>query len=165
MKTRITFLFLLLFISLIIINADDLEFTDYPIYVDKLEGAEDLIQDLIDQDLTAFLYEPDVNYEIQDPANSQAIWLGCYVPFEIALKAITTAYKHFPFLKYISINKEDSDCPEEIKYQIFIGGSTETALSDGLSPITAEDFKEAAKKFKNIDDLHYFIESYYTENK
>ena len=87
------------------------------------------------------------------------MWLGCYVPFDIATAVIKTSYKHFPFLKYIFIS--EFDCPEEVKYEIFIGGSTETAESYDLSPITADEFNKAAQSFKDIDDLQQFIKSHY----
>jgi hypothetical protein len=144
------------------LNSDEAYYSTYPIYVDRLEGAEELIEDLKVQDLFALLYEPDfpcADSATPTPEDSRSIWLGCYVPFDIAIAAIRTSYKHFPFLTYIYVN--ESDCPEEVKYEIFIGGSTRTAESYDLSLITAADFGKSAQSFKNIDELHRFIKSHY----
>jgi len=156
-------LFLLFTFSLLNINSNEQEFSSYHVYVNRLAGAEELIEDLRNQDLIALLYEPEfpgMDSAVPTPENNQSIWLGCYVPFNIAMITIKTNYTHFPFLKYIYIN--EFGCPEEVKYEIFIGGSTETAESYGLSPITADDFREASQSFKDIEDLHMFIKSHYS---
>ncbi len=92
-------LFLLFTFSFLNINSNEQEFSSYHVYVDRLAGAEELIEDLRNQDLIALLYEPEfpgMDSAVPTAEKSQSIWLGCYIPFNIAMITIKTNYKHFP---------------------------------------------------------------------
>lgn len=119
----------------------------------NMPKAENLIRIFKKKGYSTELNEPhNLNNSIN---NHKAIWLGSEVPFEKAKDVILTAKEFYPHLQYISISDKKRDIPEFVHYQIFIGGSTETALEDGLKPLKEKDWEkiEASKDLKELYSL------------
>lgn len=106
-----------------------------------------------------------IERERENPSEHKSIWLGKNIPLEIAIEVIKESKKSFPNLSYIHIsNTIDDDSPRYIDDQIFIGGSTETAIDRyGLSAIKSSDF-EKINSAKSIEELHKLIYKYYPLN-
>lgn len=85
--------------------------------------------------------------------NSKAIWIGADIDIETIKKVIKDAVRIYPNLKYISISNEYTD---NVRNEIFIGGSTETAISRNAKDLEEEDFK-AIESVKNINELEQII--------
>jgi len=96
---------------------------------------------------------------------SRAIWLGKNIPFNISKEVITDAISFYPHLQYIHISGDlREDPPARIHDNIFIGGSTSTAIEDyKLYPIS-EDFILKISKLKSKDELYKLIRSFYPKN-
>lgn len=127
-----------------------------------LPGSAELVDALNDRGYDASLYDSpgpeDEEREAHDePEKCAAIWLGEDVPLDFAVGAIIIAYEHYPFLKYISLSRAGDDGPEDLVREVFIGGSTETALEEGCVPISASLFKQASRSFRELPELHAFI--------
>lgn len=85
--------------------------------------------------------------------NSKAIWIGSDINIETIKKVIKDAVNIYPNLKYISISNEYTD---NARNEIFIGGSTETAISRNAKKLEEKDFKEI-ESVKNIKELEQII--------
>jgi len=94
-------------------------------------------------------------------AGNEAIWLGRNVPIDITKKVISLAHQFYPELKYINISGDDrTELPDYIHNEIFIGGSTRTAIERKSKPLEALDFQKI-NSFDTIDELHKFIKQLY----
>ena len=69
--------------------------------------------------------------------------------------------KIYPFLEYIFISGDRGECPPSFVHnEIFIGGSTKTAIVGNLKKLSDNDF-EKLYKMTSITNLHEFIRSFY----
>lgn len=91
-------------------------------------------------------------------ANHEAIWLGSEIPLTMAIEVIKLAKHYYPHLKYIDINDCSSGAPEYVKYQIFIGGASSTAIEQNLVALTRNDF-DKIYSMDSKDKLHNYIRS------
>lgn len=151
------------------VKEDDIEVLDRPEYDDfdkydfitenlvsvlSMPKAENLIRIFNKKGYATELNEPQ---SLHNTLNShKAIWLGNQIPFEKAKDIILTAKAFYPHLEYISISDNKRDIPEFVHYQIFIGGSTETALEDGLKSLKAKDW-EKIEATTNLEELYSLI--------
>ena len=86
---------------------------------------------------------------------SAAVWVGIHFPHEKAIEAIRFAKRYYKELRYFALSDRHPDRREAFHYQLFIGGSTETALNMDLRAWTEEDFVklETIKTKKKFHDL------------
>ncbi len=91
---------------------------------------------------------------------SAAIWLGVKFPPEKAIAAIVAARYYYKQLRYVALSDRLPNVPEPIHHQIFIGGSTETALRLGLLAWRDEDFA-ALEKAKSFDEIAKVVRGRY----
>lgn len=91
-----------------------------------------------------------------DLHNHKSIWLGCEVPFEKAKEIVLTAKEFYPHLQYISVSNPNRDIPDFVHYQVFIGGSTQTAMEEGIKNLKSEDWKKIEHS-KNLKELYIAI--------
>ena len=93
-----------------------------------------------------------------------AVWVGTKFPFREAIEIILVSRNYYKDIRYIALSNKRSDgTVEEINHQIFLGGSTETALQLNLAAWTSEDF-ERLKAVKSKAGFHRLIESKYSRN-
>src|SRR5258708_15578825 len=117
----------------------------YPILVNRLSKADQLVNQLRAMGYAASLYdeespdeeeysgEEDYSDEHEHlgprgPEGSAAIWLGAKVPPEYAVEIIRAARDNWPFLKYVHLSTDSND-PDEMHHQVFLGGATSSATS------------------------------------
>ncbi len=91
-------------------------------------------------------------------AGHEAIWLGSEVPVDMAIDVLKMAKKYYPHLKYIHLN-DAREAPESVKYQIFIGGSSNTAREKGLRILDSNDFNKLYE-LHTKDELHEFVKRF-----
>lgn len=108
-----------------------------------------------------------VNFEVyntQDPnepresnyQDHRAIWLGTDIPLELAQLVIKESKRIYPHLKYIKI----SDPGDRDFNQIYIGGSTDSAVSIfNRTPMTEAEF-EKLSSYTDKNELHRYIEKF-----
>ncbi|WP_206733590.1 hypothetical protein [Flavobacterium sp. YO12] len=94
-------------------------------------------------------FEEDFDNDFSD---NESIWLGGNVSLNLAKIIIKNSKSFYPHLKYIGLSKSMTD--------IYIGGSTESAVKTfKLRPLKDQDF-EKLNTFKNLDSFHNFIKSF-----
>ena len=91
---------------------------------------------------------------------SAAVWVGLRFPAEKAVAAIVAARHYYRQLRYVALSDRQRGVPEAIHHQIFVGGSTESALRMGLLAWRDEDFA-ALEKVKTAENLQALIRSRY----
>lgn len=87
----------------------------------------------------------------------RAIWLGRDIDIKTVKFVLQKAKEFYPHLKYISLS--DDNEPEDSHDQIYIGGSTHSALEFGCLPISDNEF-EKIQSIENLEDLHKYIKSF-----
>lgn len=89
-------------------------------------------------------------------ANHEAIWLGTEIPLTMAIEVIKLAKQYYPHLKYIDLNDCSNGAPEFVKYHIFIGGASSTAIERNLVPLKRNDF-DKIYAMNSKDELHDYL--------
>jgi hypothetical protein len=134
--------------------------------VANLEGVDEVLGALSRLGFHANIFkryeddEPgDESYE--EKSESTTIWVGSKVSPHVAALAIKTVVKIWPHLRYMSIPGDlGEEPPEEIHYQIFFGGATNTAISDGLIKWTQTEI-EAIPDQLSPENFHKLIRAKY----
>lgn len=138
------------------------EYSDFYVEVDHFEKAEEYIQFLRSNGITANLYSPMDEKYVSNPDSGKAIWIGPEVPLSVVKTAVSKAFELFPFLCYVSIvGDKDESAPESVYGEIFIGGATSTALEEGLTELSHKELLNALNRAETIGDFHTFIRSKY----
>jgi len=132
----------------------------YKVEITNLDRANELINTMKNLGFDAHIYNP---YEYDDEEltfeNHQGIWLGSSIPTLIALIIIKNAIKVWPHLKYIHLSSDGSG-PEEIDWQVFLGGSTNSAVNMfNLKPWTINEIDSLTDM--EITDFHAKIRTKY----
>ena len=119
-----------------------------------------LVEELMQQGYSASLYKFGMeSKKIAPNAGHEAIWLGDEVPIDMAVDVLKTAKRYYPHLKYVHLNDASDGAPEYVKYQIYIGGSSDTARERGLRTLNSNDFSELYK-LHTKDELHDFVKKF-----
>lgn len=92
---------------------------------------------------------------------SAAVWIGINFPYQKAIDVILLARNYYKDLRYLALSNKQSNPPDVVHYQIFIGGSTETALLQGLKAWQNKDFKKL-KSIKNEEEFRALIRAKYS---
>ncbi|MFA6918203.1 MAG: hypothetical protein WC285_05255 [Candidatus Gracilibacteria bacterium] len=145
-------------------DIEAIEKSKYEISITNFSDADKFIKILKSQNFLANLYlsagdNPEKYSKLEDHA---AIWLGSNVPASIAVPVIKIAKKIYPHLKYIHLSSDmpTDDAPDYIHDQIFIGGSTSSAIDFKAKEMSKTDFNQLDEAMSE-KDLHSFIRSYY----
>ena len=132
---------------------------DLKVSVSKIARCKKLVSEL-NQKYNASIYcfgEENYGKKI----DHSAIWLGDMVPIDMAVDVIRTSKSMMPHLKYILLSDGTNNEPTDVRYEIFIGGATETAIERNLYEFTDDDFNKIYQ-MEDIKSLHDFI---YKKNK
>lgn len=114
---------------------------------------------LRDMKLKVFVRAPD---PVPYSANASAgVWVGVRFPADRAVAAILLARRYYHDLRYVALSDKMADPPDSVHDQLFIGGSTETALRQCLKAWNDDDFKKM-EGVKNQTELHALIRSKYS---
>jgi hypothetical protein len=105
----------------------------------------------------------DPDYVKETYEDSHAIWIGSLVPPRAALMAIKRSLQSWPFLCYMHLSA-DTEGPDYIHKEIFIGGSTTTAREDGLKKWTRAEI-DAIPNDIGMTDFHRLIRSRYAQTE
>ncbi|WP_051120116.1 hypothetical protein [Bacillus sp. 1NLA3E] len=132
----------------------------FKVEVSLMHMSSKLVSELRSRGFSANLYKSFRNKKkLETHSEHEAIWLGDAIPVDMAIEVIKVAKDIFPHLKYIELSDGTDGAPEYVKYQVFIGGATSTAVRRGLQALETEDFINLYK-IKNIKDLHKFIRGF-----
>jgi len=91
---------------------------------------------------------------------STAVWIGREFPFEKAIEVITISKRYYSELRYIALSDYKLDPPDSAHYEIYVGGSTDTALRLGLKSWSDLDFKKL-RAVQTREEYISLIESHY----
>jgi hypothetical protein len=141
--------------------------TEFPLRysVVNFENANSFIQNMSLKGYPVELYRDvrESEYVEKNPEEQEAIWLGNLVPFAQAKEIILEAKRFFPWLKFIHISgdKNENMFPEEIRTQVFLGGSSKTAREKyRLREIDSEGFSRIEKS-RSIEEISSIVREYY----
>jgi len=149
---------------------DEYDYDDDDEYDDGFSTAKDLIsianfidaknfeRKLTSKGFLAEIYKLE-NSHIIRLNRHKSIWLGYKVPFKLAKETLLIAHENYPHLAYIDLSNNNSKPPEYVHYQIFIGGSTSTAIERGIKAFKKNDWEEL-KATKNLKELHELIKRF-----
>ncbi len=123
------------------------------------------VKELIDKGYLANVYRSSSfeNKKLVSNANNEAIWLGNKVPLDMAIDVIKSAKQYYPHLKYIYLSDDKDSAPEYVKYQIYIGGASSTAIERNLIPLDKSNF-EKIFTMKTLAELHEYIREFDPSN-
>lgn len=118
-----------------------------------------LLEELRKQGYSANIYRFGMeNKKVVSNVGHEAIWLGSEVPVDMAVNVLKIAKKYYSHLKYVYLN-DASEAPEYVKYQIYIGGSSDTAKEKRLRILNANDFNKLFE-LNTKDELHEFVKKF-----
>ena len=126
---------------------------DYPIFIANVAKAATIKKDFEKKGYKNVTIYTRFKDEIFADNESEAIWVGVNIDFETIKKVINDAVSIYPNLKYVSISKENKDNAAK---EIFIGGSTNTAIERNAKKLSTEDFK-AIRNARNMQELESII--------
>lgn len=143
--------------EVIVNEANVVEDINYELLVSNFDNVDRFIQHMKKIGVRfEVYYSPDESFEVSSLAEHRAIWLGKDVSLKDAQIIIREAKYFYPHLKYIKISDDFFD----ENMQIYIGGSTESAVKKfNRAVMTDSDFKSLSN-FDSIDDFHKFIENF-----
>ncbi len=135
----------------------------YRVEITPMEKSYNLISELKSRGYNANLYSsPGDIKKNENYQEYEAIWLGSEVPVKMAIEVIKVAKSIFPHLKYIELN-DSSGAPDYVKYEVYIGGATSTAIERGLKELTYQDF-EKLYTLENKSELHKYVRGFGFDN-
>lgn len=102
------------------------------------------------------------NSSLTDVEDHQSIWIGRNVNLPFAKEVIKLAREWSSELIYLTISRDfNKNAPDYVNDQIFIGGSTNTALNTyKISAFTEKDFRKLDNS-NTIEEFHKTIQSKY----
>lgn len=135
----------------------------YPVEVIPLPGYKQLVSALSSSGYQVNIFREDDLGNDDFPLH-QAIWVGHRVPVPIAVQAIKIASSHWPHLCYLELSNDGAAPPDEINDQLFLGGSTRTAVTSGLTSWSTQEL-QALQTTMPIEDFHALIRQKYTRRR
>jgi archaellum component FlaC len=117
------------------IRARDLSI--YSVLLSPINNAIALARELQNAGYAASVYTETTKGGMKE--DRAAIWLGAAIPPEVAVDIMTIAWRRWRFLKYVHLSS-DSVGPEYTHTQVYLGGSSQSAIHYGCKEWTAKDF-------------------------
>ncbi len=94
---------------------------------------------------------------------SAAVWVGTEFPYEQAVEAVLISKKYYPQLRYFALSDYRlAKAPLSVHRELYIGGSTDTAVRLKLSAWNDSDFA-SLKKIRSKEEFHSLIRSKYPQ--
>jgi len=127
--------------------------------VSNFENVDDFLVKMKERGYDFNVYLSSDNPQSTSAFNEhEVIWLGHLVPLDDIKAVVKLSKTIYPHLKYVKVFYEDI-CHDEI----YIGGSTSSALEIYYcSPLSDNEF-EIIQNFKQIEDLHRYIDGFSNE--
>ncbi len=122
----------------------------YSVNVSNIEGANRIIEGMNELDINATIYKSSDDI-VNTKDDNEAIWLGRNVPASIAIPVIKKAVKIWPHLKYIAFPMDSA--PEEVMWEIYIGGATSTAKERRYRPWSIDEIN----KLQPMDTAEFHV--------
>jgi hypothetical protein len=146
------------------IRARDLSI--YSISLTPMKGSRELVTELRESGYAASLYGEESDRLEARPEDQAAIWVGAAVPPNIVVDVITIARRQWPYLRYVHLSSDgDSSAPEYIHTQIYLGGSTGSAITFlKCRPWDHDDFTRLSNAM-TTEELHQYIRARYAETE
>lgn len=140
------------------ISEIDEEGRNFKVEISPMYNSVKLVRDLSKQGYNANIYRLSFRKDKEVLSNNghEAIWLGSEIPLDMAVNVLKTAKRYYPHLKYIQLTDCRNGAPEEVKYEIYIGGASSTAKERRLKALKEKDFNELYK-LHTQDELHDFV--------
>jgi hypothetical protein len=110
------------------------------VIVVNADGVEKVVAELTRIGFAAEIYKQDLEEGLQRNSEHEAIWIGSRVPPRVAIKAIKAAGRCWPHLAYLHLTSDEYG-PDQINDEIFIGGSTSTAIRYQLQRWTRDEIQ------------------------
>lgn len=128
----------------------------------QIAGWDELIKSLIEKGFDAKRFSNPSPYSSHDgdPNEQACIWVGERIKARDAIRAIKIAVEHWPHLKYVELSNDGSTPPDYVHDQMFIGGSTSTALTRGLRPWTTVELASLQETISQ-DEFHLNVRAKY----
>ena len=124
-------------------------------YSDFAHRPEVLIQDI---GLDTAISPPG---DLEFSANaSAAVWLGKEFPYEKAIEVLLITKRYYTELRYIALSDYELDPPDSAHFEIYVGGSTDTAVRLRLKAWSNEDFQKL-RSVQSREEYVAMIESHY----
>lgn len=95
---------------------------------------------------------------------SAAIWVGRDFPYEKAIQVILISREYYDDIRYIALSDYRLDPPDMVHREIYVGGSTASAVRLGLQAWDDDDFR-SLESIKNRDDFVSLVKSKYPQKK
>lgn len=130
-------------------------------------GATEIVESLKNKGFNAELFpHRHKEFDQRKPLTSikgeqEGIWVGARVEPDIAIRAIKVALRVWPDLKYVVIPSDNSNPPDHVNDQIFIGGSSQTPINRGTKPWKLEELQSLRENI-SISDFHRKIREKYS---
>ena len=122
------------------------------ISVADLPGSTNIIEGLKNKGFNVELFKDQIEMN-RNLGEQSSIWVGERLPPAIALEAIKIALRVWPNLKYLQLSGDGARPPDFVHDQLFLGGSTSTALSRNLKAWTNEELQSLNAEM-SIEDFH-----------
>ena len=122
-----------------------------PVKVINIEGSDGVVGSLRSLGFQTELYHGTRSTKYSDDAleNHESIWIGNRVSARVAVMVIKNVLKCWSHLKYIDFSSEGA--PDYVHNEIFIGGATSTAKSDGLQEWSPEEINRINDNITTLD--------------
>lgn len=127
--------------------------------VADLSGATNIVEGLKNRGFNVELFK-DASGRKEKLVDQSSIWIGLRMPPFIVLEAIKVALVAWPNLKYLQLSGDGSEPPDFVHDQLFLGGSTSTAVGRGLKSWSIEEIN-ALNPSMSIKDFHDAIRKNY----
>jgi len=133
----------------------------YVVQITPMPSAPNLINALLAQGYSASEYATGGPLE---PESNQAIWLGKDVSFVVAIEVIRIGLEHFPSLSFVAVYGEHPELQStDVDKVIYLGGSTERAKRQKLTPFSAEELTLLLNS-KTHDEFRAQIRAHYQKS-
>jgi len=130
------------------------------VLISSMYKSTKLVDELIQQGYSASIYEFRLETKkVLSNLEHEAIWLGSEVPVHMAINVLRTAKRYYPHLKYIHLTDASDGAPEDVKYQIYIGGSSKTAKEKKLRILSNNDFNNLYEAHTK-EELHNLVKKF-----
>lgn len=133
----------------------------YLIELSPLPDADKLLSKFKELGFWAHIY--DGADEDDSYIRHKAIWVGHRVPARVAIEAIKTAVSEWGHLQYVELSNDGNVPPDEIHDQLYMGGSTSTAVDRGLKKWRKEELLALDPEMTN-EEFHATIRDKYSRN-